>query len=342
MAGTPFLKRLFGHVAAARAWLETGPGRRVKQGVSILLSLVVLVLLVRAIAALGWREVLAALPASPLFWLLFIGAYLLPPLVDWGICRRWWPINARAIAVFLRMRIMNEALFSYSGHSYLMVWSSRLFGQPFDPDHSPRIMGRGRGPGLDPATNPVAAIKDMAITSGLAGNLATLILLLMALAMGGGPVIGAAMDPRTVSLLVWAFAAMVVANLGIVLFRHRVMSIDARENGIAFLLNLARVLTAHFLLVGSWVVALPMIDLGTWFLLGALRMVIMRMPVPNKELLFAAIAVELAGDGSAAVAALMAAQGALHLLFHGLAWGAAAALEAGGPLTRDRGARPAG
>lgn len=326
------MTRLPGLVASARSWLETGAGRRVKQGVSILLSILVLALLVRAIASLGWREVVAALPANPLFWLFFGLSYLLPPLADWAIYRRWWPITARASAIFLKMRVMNEALFSYSGHTYLMVWSSRLFGQPFDPEQPARVLGRGSGIGLDPSTNPVAAVKDMAITSGLAGNLATLVLLLMALAMGGGPVLGAVLDPRTVTLLVWAFSAMVLANVGIVIFRHRIMSITTRENMFAFFVHLARVLTAHGLLVASWVVALPMIDLGTWFLLGALRMVIMRMPIPNKELLFAAVAVELAGSGSAAVAALMAAQGALHLLFHGIAWGAAAALEASGPL----------
>jgi len=55
------------------------------------------------------------------------------------------------------------------------------------------------------------------------------------------------------------------------------------------------------------------------------------MPIPNKELLFAALAVALTGDASIEVAALMAAQGALHLIFHGLAWTAASAIEATAP-----------
>ena len=49
----------------------------------------------------------------------------------------------------------------------------------------------------------------------------------------------------------------------------------------------------HFLLVATWFVALPLIGVGTWLVLGALRLVIGRMPVPNKELLFAALAVSL-------------------------------------------------
>ena len=86
-------------------------------------------------------------------------------------------------------------------------------------------------------------------------------------------------------------------------------------------------LGAHVLITASWIVALPQIDIDTWILLGALRMVIGRLPLPNKELLFAAIAVSLTGDASVEVAALMAAQGALHLVFHGVAWLAASAIE---------------
>jgi hypothetical protein len=125
---------------------------------------------------------------------------------------------------------------------------------------------------------------------------------------------------------------MVLLNIGIVLFRNRIMSLPARENMVAFFIHLIRVNGAHILFVASWIVALPMIDFGTWFLLGALRMVVMRMPIPNKELLFAAIAVQLTGSASVEVAALMAAQGALHLVFHAIAWGLASAIEASGPL----------
>jgi hypothetical protein len=106
------------------------------------------------------------------------------------------------------------------------------------------------------------------------------------------------------------------------------MTLPVRENMIAFGWHLFRVLGVQALLVASWAVALPGTDAETWFVLGAFRMVVMRMPVPNKEVLFAAIAVVLAGDTAQDVAALMAAQGALHLIFHALAWGVSAGMEA--------------
>jgi hypothetical protein len=296
-----------------------------------LLSVLILLLLVRAIADVGWQQVIDVLPLTPLFWLVFVGGYLLPPLVEWHIYRRWWGFGPSAIGVFLKMRVMNDALFSYSGHTYLLVWASKYLGFAFDPEDPPRILGRGGGSGVDPAANPVAAVKDMAITSGIAGVLATLVLLLLALGVAGTGAIGNSLDPRTVRILLWSFGAMILLNLGIVLFRHNVMTLPVRENMFAFGWHLFRVLAVQALLVASWAIALPGIDGKTWFLLGALRMVIMRMPVPNKEVLFAAIAVSLAGDTAQDIAALMAAQGALHLIFHAIAWAVAAAMEAADP-----------
>jgi hypothetical protein len=320
--------------ARLKGWADSPVASRVRKGFNALLSVLILLLLARAIAQVGWDQVIAVLPASLAFWLLFAASYLLQPLTEWFIYRRWWKCGWRDVGVFLRMRVMNDALFSYSGHTYLLVWAARRQGIQFDPN-GPRekIFGRGDGPGIDPAQNPFAAVKDMAITSGLAGNFATLVLLLMALSMDGASVLSAALDPRTLRVLLWSFIGLIVLNLGILALRNHIMSLPVSENLFAFRWHLFRVLAAQAVLVGSWAVALPGIGFQSWFLLGALRMVIMRMPIPNKEILFAALAVSLVEDASIEVAALMAAQGALQLVFHAISWGAAVALEASGPRT---------
>lgn len=317
---------------AAQDWLESPAGLRLKKIGSYGISLVILAILARAIAKIGWREVLAVLPASPSFWLLLAGSYFLQPAVEWLIYRRWWGFHWPALAVFLKMRVMNEALFSYSGHTYLLIWATQRMGISFDPNAPPpRLLGRGDGPGVDPASSPFAAVKDMAITSGIAGILATLVMLLLALAFSGEKIAASSLDPGTMRLLLGSFAAMILLNLGIIAFRGKVMSIPVKENMFAFRWHMFRVLLGHTMVLGSWVIALPAIPFETWFVLGALRMVIQRMPLPNKELLFAAIAVGLTGDASVQVAALMAAQGALHLVFHGLAWMIASAIEGAAP-----------
>jgi hypothetical protein len=329
------VQRLSGATEVIRGWTASPLGQRLGRWVNALLSLLILLLLVRAIAQVGWQQVVDVVPANPWFWLVLVAGYLFPPLLEWLIYRRWWHLDTGAIGVFLKMRVMNDALFSYSGHTYLLVWASKYLGVAFDPANPPRVLGRGGGPGVDPAQNPVAAVKDMAITSGIAGVLATLVLLLLALGLSGADAIRDTLDPRTLTILGWSFGAMILLNFGIVLFRHDVMTLPVRENMIAFGWHLVRVLGVQALLVASWAVALPGTDAETWFVLGAFRMVVMRMPVPNKEVLFAAIAVGLAGDGAQDVAALMAAQGALHLVFHAVAWGVAAVMEGRKPVASD-------
>lgn len=329
MATNPTFSRLMALAERARVWGSSPVATGVKKAFNALLSIIILLLLARAIARVGWEQVIDVVPLSFLFWAFFLGSYFLPPVTEWYIYRRWWKFGWPAFAVFLRMRVMNDALFSYSGHSYLLLWATKHLGIAFDPKAPPpRILGRGDGPGVDPAQSPFAAVKDMAITSGIAGIFATLLLLLLALPMDGANVISAALDPRTIQILIGSFAALLVLNIGILIFRGNVMSLPVRENLFAFRWHLFRVLITQALLVASWAVALPGIAFETWFLLGALRMVIMRMPVPNKEILFAAIAVSLTGDASMEIAALMAAQGALQLILHLVSWGGAAAIDA--------------
>ena len=328
MATNSLVSRLMHFAERAKAWGSSPAATRFKKAFNALLSIIILALLARAIARVGWEQVVDVVPMSFLFWAFFLGSYFLPPLTEWFIYRHWWKFDWSAFGVFLRMRVMNDALFSYSGHSYLLVWAAKHLGIEFDPKAPPpRILGRGDGPGVDPGQSPFAAVKDMAITSGLAGNFATLVLLLMALSMDGADVLSAALDPGTLKILVWSFAALIVLNIGILAFRGNVMSLPAKENFFAFRWHLFRVLMTQALLVASWAAALPGIPLETWFLLGALRMVVMRLPVPNKEILFAAIAVSVTGDASVEIAALMAAQGALQLILHLVSWGAAAAID---------------
>ncbi|WP_426163345.1 hypothetical protein [Sandarakinorhabdus sp. DWP1-3-1] len=326
------LSRLGHGIRAARTWWSSPRGKRTQCAVSLAASAIILFVLVRAIVRIGWQPLVAALPASALFWSLFIGSYLLQPLIDWQIFRHWWRLQARDIAVFLKRRVMNEALFSYAGDGYLMVWASTRLGVAIDPaDPAAQLAGRGDGPGVDPAAQPIAAIKDVAITSGLAGNLSTLLMLGLALLLGADTVIDAGLDPALVRRVGIGFALLVSLSLLILLNRGKAFSLPVGANVRAFWWHLLRLLGSQALLVASWVVALPAVAAITWVQFGALRMVMTRMPLPNKEILFAGIAISLAGDASTAIAALMAAQGALHLVSHGIAWAAAAAIDRAPP-----------
>jgi hypothetical protein len=289
----------------------------VKRVLSLGISAGILAYLVHAVADIGWREVAAVLPANPIFYLLVAMSYMATPVTEYIIFRRWWPLTPRALAVFSKKRVLNEAIFGYSGDAYLFVWAKKALGA--------REVGAG----------PLAAVKDVAITSALAGNVATLLMLGLALSMGGGPAVEEAFTGGAMRSVGFGFAFVISVSLIILLFSRKVMSLSARENFLIFLLHCARLLIGSALLLLAWIIALPEVAVGTWIVLGALRMVVTRLPfVPNKELLFAAISVSLTGASAPQVAALMAAAGALHLVSHVISYAMASYIEGRGDAVR--------
>lgn len=285
----------------------------VRKVLSIALSLSILAYLAHAVSRIGWAEVFAVLPANPLFYLLVAMSYMATPVTEYVIFRRWWPLTPRALAIFSKKRVLNDAVFGYSGDAYLFVWAKKALGD--------RVVG----------ATPLAAVKDVAITSALAGNVATLLMLGLALALGGGPAVQDAFAGDTMRSVGIGFAFVISVSLAILLFSARVMSLTARENFLVFLVHSVRLLAGSALLLLAWIIALPEVAVGTWFVLGALRMVVTRLPfLPNKELLFAAIGVSLTGASAPQVAALMAAAGALHVAGHGISYLVATMAERGG------------
>lgn len=270
---------------------------------SLLLSAAIFLYLADAVAEIGWGEVLAVLPANPIFYLLVAASYLTTPIIEYVIFRRWWPLRACSIAVFAKKRVLNEAVLGYSGDAYLYLWARK------------HLAARDLGAG------PLAAVKDVAITSALAGNLATLLMLALAFLLGKGTTVQEAFSGASMRPIVGGFIFVISISLGILLFSRKVLSLSAKENFQLFLLHCLRLCLASALLLLAWIMALPAVAVGTWVVLGAFRMVVTRLPfIPNKELLFAAISVSLTGHAAPQVAALMAAAGALHFAGHLLSY----------------------
>jgi len=311
---------LWGAFRDLKSWLKTPAGIRVQQGLGLLVSVVIVIILARAVGKIGWQRLVEVVPADPLFWILYSTNYMTQPVVDWLIYRPWWRLGWRDFGVFLKKQVLNEGFFAYAGDAWLMGWATRRLALALDPAHPLPLLGRGAGTGLDPARAPFAAIKDMALTSGLAGNLFTFLMLLLAILMGAASALTTALDPGILRKGAAGFAGLLAFNLLILINRDSFFSLEVRYNIRGFALHFARVAGAHILLLASWMVALPMVGLGAWLALGALRLVISRMPVPNKQLLFAAVAATVAGDAAPMVAALMAAQGVLTLAGHVLTW----------------------
>ena len=295
-------------IELARIELDAGPiiqeGRRNSaKWLGTLISFAVL-----AAALWQWRNldmtVLHALmPVTLGFWLAYCLYYLSGPASEWIIFRRLWNLPPAGIIPLIRKKISNELVFGYVGEAYFYSWARRrshLTAAPF------------------------GAIKDVAILSALAGNVVTLLML-----AAGFPVIVGLVQNLDLDLSQRALAVsvgfMALVSILLLFWRKHVLSLPAGELRFVIAVHCVRIVITICLLALIWHLALPNVSLLWWILLSMLRQLVSRLPfVPNKDVIFASLAIFFVGD-DAMIIGLMAFLAGLILATH-LALGSALVL----------------
>jgi hypothetical protein len=260
------------------------------------ISIALLVTILWKLSEFGLAQAWAILPATPLFWLAFASYYLALPASEWLIFRRLWGLPTTGFAALLRKLVCNEILVGYSGEVYFYTWARR---------HGRLV------------TAPFGAIKDVSILSALAGNLATLMMLALA-----WPLVGTVAPQFHGQILFLSAAAMITMSGALLLFRKRVFSLGGSDLRMIFAIHIARLVATTIFSGVMWHSALPDVPLGWLVLLATLQLLVTRLPlVPNKDLIFASLAVFLIGhDGAVGTAIAMIAASilAVHLIIGGL------------------------
>ena len=219
---------------------------------------------------LNFVQIIAMIPRTPMFWVLFAVYYLMPPLTEWVIYRRLWGLPASGVLALLRKRVLNELLLSYLGEVQFYVWARAK---------------------LQMVAAPFGAIKDVSILSALTGNIATLTMLYFA-----WPFVHAGMMGKDTSYVFSALAVVLVPSFVILLLRSRLFSLPRRELLIITALHFWRIISYVALTAMMWHYVLPDVDLELWLVLATLQMMITRLPLmPNKDLVFAGLSVFLLG-----------------------------------------------
>jgi hypothetical protein len=240
------------------------------------LSLAFLIVIVWKIRDFGFISALETLPASPMFWCAFAGYYLALPSSEWLIFRRLWNLPVAGFAALLRKMVSNEVLLGYSGEAYFYIWARR---------HAHLV------------TAPFGAIKDVSILSALAGNIVTLVMLVVA-----WPLVGTVVPQFHGRTVLLSAGVMIGLSMVILLFKGRIFSLKAPELKAIFGVHIVRLLITTILSGVMWHTALPDVPLVWLVLLATLQLLVTRLPfVPNKELVFASFAIFLIGnDGTVA------------------------------------------
>jgi hypothetical protein len=254
------------------------------------LTLAMVAGLARELLGRGVGGLSQAMPGDPRYYLCFALLYLASPTGDFIIFRRLWGIPAAGFVALLKKRIANEVVFGYSGEAYFYAWAKARASM---------------------VAAPFAAVKDVSILSALAGNVVTLATVAVALPLGRRLIDAGQFDTLAVST-----GVVVAATLPWLIFSRRVFSLPRAVLWWVFGIHCLRLLTGSVLIALAWHFALPGVSIGMWLVLAAGRLLVSRLPlVPNKDLIFANLAILLIGQDKA-LSQLVAVTAALTLSVH--------------------------
>ncbi len=254
------------------------------------ISLSLLGVIIFQLRSLGLQNVLAMVPVSVSFWVVFAVFYLSGPASEWVIYRRLWGIPASGMAALIRKFVSNELLLGYLGEAQFYAWA------------------RGR---THMTTAPFGAIKDVTILSALAGNIATLAMLAVTWPLISLQHLGTRSETLFASLSVVLGTSLVVF-----LFRRSLFSLPTPDLWFIAAVHGVRILAIVGLAALLWHLVLPTVTIGLWLVLSTLRMLVSRLPlVPNKDVVFAGIATFMLGHNTQ-IAGLLTMMAVLLLVTH--------------------------
>lgn len=257
------------------------------RALTVVLSLLVIAAALYQMRSIEPGRIVRLLPASPSFWLLFLFGFMAGPLSEWLIFNRLWGVGLPALGALTRKQVFNEMLLGYLGEAYFYAWARK---------------------NRHVEAAPFGAVKDVAILSAVAGNVMTLAMMALAL-----PFLDLLPLGEHRAAVGWSLAFVVGTSLAATVWRKSLFSLTASELHMVFGTHMARVLATTLISAALWFMVLPDTPIGWWLVLAAVRLLISRLPfVPNKDMVFAGVAV-LAAGANLQIAELMAMMAGLVL-----------------------------
>jgi len=247
---------------------------------------------------IGWQEVISHLPDAPLFYLIFPLLYLTNPVIQVIIYRTTWVFNTfKSIPVFLIKRVMNAEVLGYTGEVYLYAWLRNNVR-----DKNRRI---------------VETIRDYNIISAGSTNILSVVLLI-------GFVIAGQVEFQQLmgdlNLFYFAVGAVFVVIFFSLAwhFREYVYSTSLKMTLFVGGMHMTRMISGLLIQVVLWMIAIPEVPMGVWITYTALMVVVSRIPISNKQLIFVGLGVGMSenlGVPEAAVFGLFGSIAALEKIF---------------------------
>ncbi len=243
------------------------------------ISLLILIAVAWQLRQFDYHSLSLLIPSAPLFWVVFLVYYLVGPASDWIIFRRLWALPLSDFHVLVRKLISNEIFFSYLGEIYFYNWAR----------HKARI-----------SAEPFGAIRDVTILSALTGNLFALLMLFLSVPFARSLHLGI----DSIALVASTFIIL-SSSAAMLVLRQRLFTLPRRELWFVAGVHAARIVVSALLAAFMWHLLLPSVAPSSWLILSTARQLLSRLPfLPNKDVVFAGLAIVLAGPNQQIVAAI--------------------------------------
>lgn len=279
-------------------FVDSWYGRLILKTGKILFLVLILAYLAFKLYQIGWQEVVANLPVNPLFYLFFILLYFSAPLVQIIIYRLTWKFDVRRnLFVFVKKRILNKSVLGYSGEVYLFNWARKTI------DGELTKLGE--------------VIRDYNILSAAASNTVTLLVLGVFLYVGQAQITDLIGQPDPIYFIIGGFIFLILIPL-VYRFRKYIFSTPLKRSLQVYGIHFGRMTIGQVLQIAMWAVVLPEVSLSTWITYAAVAILVSRIPISNKKLLFVGFGVEIStmlGVPEAAMFGLLASIAALEKIF---------------------------
>ena len=269
------LSRFTAAAEALAQKLTRGRARSALRAIAWAIPLLLLGILAYSLTRIGWATVWRARPAGLAFYFVPPVVYFLQPLSDFLIYRHLFKGAGKRLrfSILLRKQSLNTLVLDYSGDTYFFFWAERNLG-----------LTRSQILHTIKDTNIISASASLVIVAACAVVVATFGDLRLPVLTSAGIV------PLAIGVLL-----PVMLGLGLVAGGRRVTSLTRLQLAAMFAVFLARSLLFMLLGVLAWWLSGALPSLTVCFEFVTARLVFSRLPLPNKPLMFASIAIAAAG-----------------------------------------------
>ncbi len=238
------------------------------------------------LSKIGWPDILAALPSSPVFYALSIAMFFTPIFAEMAAFKVVTDSKiAISCKVFIRKHVLNKAVLTYSGEAYLAQQLTKT-----------KDINIKRG---------VIIIKDLALIRTFVANLWVVLLVLFAVILGRSEVIAHVAQSHP-AILASAIVISLGISIGAVMFFSKLTNLAYKTGAKTAAIFLLRSTVVAAILVAQWSLAIPETALSVWCLFLVIFAVTRKSPIGG-ELVFISVALSIPGltADSAALAAML-------------------------------------